>query len=65
MKERKTRFLGSLYGHGAGFAGATWDTNAICPTLNTMQGGGREPHIVVKNGNNNIRYSVTSKNQKI
>lgn len=34
------RFLGSLYGHGTGYAGAVWDTQNVSPTLNTMQGGG-------------------------
>ena len=34
------RFLGSVYGHGSGFAGAVWDSNSVAPTLNTMQGGG-------------------------
>lgn len=33
------RFLGSLYGHGAGYAGAVWDDQSISPTLTTMQGG--------------------------
>lgn len=40
------RFLGSLYGHGTGYAGAVWDAKNVSPTLNTMQGGGRQPHIV-------------------
>lgn len=35
----KSDFLGSLYGHGAGYAGAVWDKKGICPTLTTMQGG--------------------------
>lgn len=33
------RFLGSLYGHGTGYAGAVWDAKNVSPTLNTMQGG--------------------------
>jgi len=45
-KDTESRFLGSLYGHGTGYAGAVWDTQSVCPTLNTMQGGGRQPHIV-------------------
>ena len=44
-KDTESRFLGSLYGHGTGYAGAVWDTESVCPTLNTMQGG-RQPHIV-------------------
>ena len=45
---RQCNFLGSLYGRGAGFAGALWDKNYISPTLTTMQGGNREPLIIVK-----------------
>lgn len=45
---RQCNFLGSYYGRGTGFAGAVWDKNYISPTLNTIQGGGREPHIIVK-----------------
>lgn len=48
MKEEKDSqlFLGSLYGKGTSFAGAVWDNNHISPALTTMQGGGREPHIL-------------------
>lgn len=40
--------LGNVYGEqfGTGYAGNVWDKNAKCPTLMTMQGGGRQPHIV-------------------
>jgi DNA (cytosine-5)-methyltransferase 1 len=40
--------LGNIYNEnaGAGFAGNVWDKNGICPTLTTMQGGGREPMII-------------------
>lgn len=31
---------------GTGYAGGVWDTNNISPTLTTMQGGGRQPHIM-------------------
>ena len=31
---------------GTGYAGGVWDTNNISPTLTTMQGGGRQPHII-------------------
>lgn len=40
-------FMGSLYGRGPGFAGALWDKNYLSPTLTTMQGGMREPLIIV------------------
>ena len=40
--------LGNVYGEqfGTGYAGNVWDTNAISPALMTMQGGGRQPHIM-------------------
>lgn len=31
---------------GTGYAGGVWDTENISPTLTTMQGGGRQPHIL-------------------
>lgn len=46
MEKRRSRFLGSLFGKGPGFAGAVWDKNDIAPTLTTMQGGLREPLII-------------------
>jgi len=42
------KFLGSLTGHGPSFAGAVFDVNYLAPTLTTCQGGGRMPHILVK-----------------
>lgn len=45
-KDTEGRFLGSLYGYGSGYAGCVWDTESVAPTLSTMQGGGRQPHIV-------------------
>ena len=42
----ESRFLGNIYGHGTGYAGAVWDKDSISPTLTTMQGGGREPMII-------------------
>lgn len=40
--------LGNVYGEqfGTGYAGNVWNTNAISPTIMTMQGGGRQPHIM-------------------
>lgn len=45
--------LGNIYGEncGTGFAGNVWDKEAISPTLMTMQGGNRQPMIVVKTNN--------------
>ena len=31
---------------GTGYAGGVWDVDNISPTLTTMQGGGRQPHIM-------------------
>ena len=45
--KKRARFIGSLYGRSANFAGAIFDSNYLSPTLTTMQGGGREPHIVI------------------
>lgn len=44
----EVRRLGNLYGEnrGIGFAGNVWDENNLCPTITTMQGGGREPMII-------------------
>jgi DNA (cytosine-5)-methyltransferase 1 len=43
--------LGNIYGenYGTGFAGNVWDSNGICPTLQTAQGGGRQPHVPTRN----------------
>lgn len=40
--------LGNIYGQqfGTGYAGNVGDENGISPTLMTMQGGGRQPHVV-------------------
>ena len=44
--------LGNIYGFdGGSFAGIVFDTNYIFPALNTMQGGRRQPLILVKKGN--------------
>ena len=39
--------IGNIYGdhYGTGYAGNVWDTNELCPTLTTMQGG-RQPMII-------------------
>lgn len=46
--------LGNIYGEdkGTGYAGNVWDKESLCPTLTTMQGGNREPMIVVSRGRN-------------
>ncbi len=48
MNEDKTAvFIGSMYGHGTGYAGAVYSRKGLCPTLTTMQGEGREPNILL------------------
>lgn len=47
MSEIKPEFLGNMNGFtGRSFAGAVWNKHRPCPTLNAMQGGGRQPHII-------------------
>lgn len=59
MKVKKNcKFVGSLYGHGTGHAGAIWNINYVSPTLNTMQGGGREPHIIVRTNNEKAQQTT-------
>ena len=45
--------LGNIYGeqHGTGHAGNVWDKNAISLALMTMQGGNRQPMVVVRTNN--------------
>lgn len=41
--------LGNIYGFtGGNFAGNVYSTKGIAPALNTMQGGNKQPLIVVK-----------------
>jgi len=42
------KFIGNVNrpDFGTGYAGGVWDSNNISPTLTTMQGGGRQPHII-------------------
>lgn len=55
-KTHNIKRIGNIYGSqfGTGYAGNIWDKDYICPTLMTMQGGRREPLIVVKNGNKEV-----------
>lgn len=40
--------IGNIFGAtGGNHAGMVYDKNGLSPTLNTMGGGGRQPHIVV------------------
>lgn len=42
------KFIGNVNrpDFGTGYAGGVWDKENISPTLTTMQGGGRQPHII-------------------
>ena len=42
------KFIGNVNrpDFGTGYAGGVWDSNNISPTLTTMQGGGRQSHII-------------------
>lgn len=52
-KDKKTNnhpiLLGNIYGDkiGTGMAGNVWSIEGVCNTLMTMQGGNRQPMIVV------------------
>lgn len=53
----RINLLGGLLGHerkGGGFRTGylVYGADGISPALNTMQGGGREPHIVAMRGRN-------------
>lgn len=44
MKEKK---IGNLYGFSGGnYAGNVYEKNNLCPTINTCQGGGKQPMII-------------------
>ena len=47
-QQAEIKRLGNLYGekYGTNFAGNVWDKDGLCPTILTMQGGGREPMII-------------------
>ena len=40
--------IGNIYGEqfGTGYAGNVWSKDGVSPTLMTMQGGGRQPHVI-------------------
>lgn len=50
----QTVLLGNVYGaqFGTGYAGNVWDKDSFCPTLRTMQGGGNQPMVIVKEETN-------------
>lgn len=44
------KFIGNVNREdfGTGYAGGVWDDNYVSPTLTTMQGGGRQPHVITE-----------------
>lgn len=53
------KFIGNVNREdfGTGYAGSVWDDSHVSPTLTTMQGGGRQPHVItglVKNKGENF-----------
>ena len=54
MNEEKR--LGNLYGgSGGNWAGMVYAARGLAPSILTAQGGGRQPHIVVKEVRRDIR----------
>ena len=53
----KPNRLFNIYGEhcGTGFAGNVWDIQSVCPTLMTMGGGNRQPMILVKGVNKEVK----------
>ena len=50
MEDNSKIFLGNINGekfHDL-YSGAVFDINGIAPVITTCQGGGREPHILLK-----------------
>lgn len=50
-KDPKCVRVGNIYGEdkGTGYAGNIWDKDGLSPTLNTMQGGNKQPMIITHN----------------
>lgn len=41
--------MGNIYGFtGGSYAGNVYDSNGLCPAINTCGGGNREPMIIIK-----------------
>ncbi len=57
VTEMEIKLLGNLFGDdkGTGFAGNVWDKEHLSPTLNTMQGGCKQPMIVEANSIRMVR----------
>lgn len=60
-KTNKEKKLGNINGFSGGnFAGNVYDQDYICPALNSMMGGQRQPMIIVGNDNEKIHKSEAS-----
>lgn len=46
-------YLGNIHGEHIhdGYGGAVFDIRGLAPALTTCQGGGREPHVIVSERN--------------
>ena len=63
VAEPNAKRLGGLWdGETTHQAGSVWDTNGMSPTLDTAQGGGRQPHIVEETNNPKFVVGSTQKN---
>lgn len=61
--ENKIKFLGNTRGQNQGLVGSVYSGGGCCPALRSRDY--KDPLMVlVKNGNNNIRYSITSKDKE-
>ena len=59
-KTNKEKKIGNINGFtGGNFAGNVYDKNYICPALNSMMGGQRQPMIIVGNNNGKNHKSKT------
>lgn len=49
MNENNAIFIGNLNGEKFhdGYAGAVFSINGLSPNITTCQGGGRQPHILI------------------
>lgn len=57
------RRIGNIYDdkYSTGYAGNVWDKKGIAPTLMTMQGGNRQPFIIVEVQNESNREQQNKK----
>lgn len=58
------KFIGNVNREdfGTGYAGGVWDDSHVSPTLTTMQGGGRQPHVItgIDKSYNNPKFIETA-----